>query len=439
MDRKLIAISLSFFLLALICILFATFDTKTNLIYSFFLLLGLGLVVSLSVTQKLFFVLSFSINSIFSIFFYYYFYEINGSPFIGGGDDEFFYRFILSTFKNGFTFGGLDIIFYRFWFFIYIYYHYAAFLDVLGIWDANLLHLIFLSCFFGALINVMVYSISKQVFDIKIASKATFICVFFPYLIFNYATLLRETLVIFLLFLSISFIIIKFPLQKAVSLFSLSFGVLSAIGIRLETGFVNIFMVLGSWIKSRPSMKILSISILIFGLLKFGPFLYEKRYKGQDEFYNTELQSAIANQTGLGAKLAAYKDNPIGMGAYSFLAVYAPIPPIQDFNRLDNIFNGLGAIFWYFMIPIAAMGIYKYDEDKRFKIMSLIVLLMFFFISYKMQAAIRHRVPLAPIVIMFYSYGLYSLDKRFISISRFATSGFLVLGLFTYLVLKYFL
>jgi hypothetical protein len=91
------------------------------------------------------------------------------------------------------------------------------------------------------------------------------------------------------------------------------------------------------------------------------------------------------------------------------------------------------------MIPIAAMGIYKYDEDKRFKIMSLIVLLMFFFISYKMQAAIRHRVPLAPIVIMFYSYGLYSLDKRFISISRFATSGFLVLGLFTYLVLKYFL
>jgi hypothetical protein len=151
-----------------------------------------------------------------------------------------------------------------------------------------------------------------------------------PYLIFNYATLLRETLVIFLLFLSISFIIIKFPLQKAVSLFSLSFGVLSAIGIRLETGFVNIFMVLGSWIKSRPSMKILSISILIFGLLKFGPFLYEKRYKGQDEFYNTELQSAIANQTGLGAKLAAYKDNPIGMGAYSFLAVYAPIPPIQD-------------------------------------------------------------------------------------------------------------
>lgn len=431
-------------LIATVTVLAQGLNENSTIPASFSLLLITGLILNKQSKTRTIFVTSFCLCVFCSIVFYNYYLltpgkytSLTGSPFIGGGDDELFYNRSVEAFNNGFSFVDLNIIQFRFWFFIYVNFLYIELLDFFIIWDYHLLHLIFFSSFLGSFVPVFVYRISERVFDIQVANTAAMVTMFFPYLIFNNATFLREVYVSFLLYFTLFLTYNRFYYQNIANIFSLILGIFSTIGIRIETGIPNILVSVQSSTSKNFIRRLISLVLLIGASYYFYDVLFSRK-SGLESSYNDMLMDVSISEKGIGASLAAHKDDPIGIVVYSFLSVFNPVPPVPNFNRLDDWFNGIGFIGWYFIIPVAFMGIYRYEKDRNFKISSIIIIIMFIFISFKMQGGIRHRLPMMPIVFMFYSYAIHNISKNMIKKINLIVLNLLILMIFIYFIMQQF-
>lgn len=428
-----------FFLAFSSILLLMDYDEVYSYYITFLLFLGLGNLLFYK-KARLFFNLAFFFNVFIGVCFVFSFYNANGVPFAGGGDDQYFYDLIILLLGNK----PLPIVFvvsadYKG--FIYTVLEIYRFLNLLGIDDSSYYHFVLINNFVGATVPPLLYQFGNYFYKKKIVFKAALTLCFFPFITFFSAHILRDIWVaaLFLFALKLLFHPKMNLIFKLIG--GLSTIAFSIIGIRPTTGMISLatwgsYLLFGKkYIKQKLIFLIASVIVALplVDMLMFT--LFKKSIFKVADLYNT-LAQTTTDSNSLGAKIAA-SSNPIVKSVFFPIALYNPIPPFTS-NKFSYIFCDIGAVFWYFMIPVSLYGMLFYKENKRLNyafFFSLIILLMVLFIT---LGSFRHRLLITPIIILFYFVG-NSEKTLLLNRIKYIHGTFLVVIFLIYFSLKLFL
>lgn len=415
---------------------------------SYFLLLIFGLFLFKNISKQLF-IISFSINVIFSTILIFYYLSTYNFPFgsqlgIGPGDDMGFYQLVYTKFI-GAELPIEYILSSTYKFFIEGHAYFLNFLSLIGISIDNtsgVFHGYLLNVAVGATIPPCIYMFGKMHFNEKVGYKAGILCSIFPALIYFSAAYLRDIWVAALFIWATYFFLhktLKFYTKLSIGI---ALTLVNIVGLRTSTGIVSFIPLIAPYIFTKKNSK------LIFWGLTLAIVLGQTATKQyQNDLLNvntqaatsayTELAVATSGEKSLGVKLLA-SNNPASKAVSYIVGLFNPVPPFP-IASLDSIFIGIGAVFWYFIVPIAIIGLYKPKEN--YILLSFAILLTIIVNLSAVSAALgsfRHRLLMTPLIILMFSY--MQIERR-VEFNTIIKKVSLVYAFFVmlYMMLKLFL
>ncbi|MDG1516742.1 MAG: hypothetical protein P8Q42_01850 [Flavobacteriales bacterium] len=349
--------------------------------------------------SKHFFRIAYGFNLTLLILFALYFENLNGSPFIGGGDDENFYEKALTILA------GKTAALGNYPFYIYINTGIFKFLNFFGFYDNSPLNIGVTNAFVGATVAPLMYRVGQQFLSFKNANNLGYLLAIFPSTMYFSSILLRDIWVLSIL-VWIIFILTVTKLNIILKILILGFLCLVSFNFRHATGAITILFVVsyGFFSLKNKILKAIIIGIVLFVFFVFFLSVFSTLQTTIFEKYQG-LGTAGAQSGSIGAKIA-FSSNPIIRSLYYIISLYNPIPPFPNY-RFNTVVLGLGAIIWYFTIPYLFFGIYKAIKSpgKKIKALtfsSIILLLALMWILFIISGTVRHRLMLFPIGFLFY-------------------------------------
>jgi hypothetical protein len=409
--------------LGVISLLLVIFESNELLLLLLYLFsVSFGFLLYDKVARHLFF-LSYSLLIIILPFLIDSYINVAGQPFIPGGDAEMYYNRITSIAQ-----GNNESYYGRYKLFLKILSSYYKVILYLG-GSISYYYFFFFSMFVGANLSPLLYKIGKGFFSEKVLISGCILTCLFPGLIQVATNSWRESLVYTPFLLSI-YLAININRAKNLILYFLTFMFLA--NIRLEIGVISLtFFVLFNfvflnkkeldWISLMSSKLLLLLLLLtvIFFAFQNGLFEYLKFEKSSSLSYQMGAYTEMSNETTDDNSISNTLRNAglIGRFLLFFYTLFAPIPPPGFFQRsftFYNLFISIGAIFWYFLMPIAVIGMLnnfkKYNLSSFTKSFFISFVLGIIIISLTSIGTQRHKLYLYPILFL-YAYDYLEVSK----------------------------
>jgi hypothetical protein len=376
-------------------------------------------------TQRTFFIYSYFLNIIcFSIIVYSNF-SINGTYFLGGGDDELFFDYAIRMSKYGIEDFGIEYVFgMPFKLYTHIQALYFDFLKILGFCDYSLIHLLLINSFVGACTAVL---IAKFISFFKLEDSKknllTLITISFPISIFYYSNLLRECFVV-LIFMLVVYITTNYKLKVSKKIFFVIVLIISAFFIRPASSFFIMSFPFFFIIFNSASFykKILIYSFLFVGilvLLKLRTQIYNRDVQETSEMYQ-ELASETADDQSLGIQLMQ-SSNPFLKACSVFYIVLSPIPPliIKELSFRALIFS-IGSLLFYFTFPAFILLVFSKNYEKRKIIIPFFLTFVFTSVIVTFTSADpRHLQLIMPITFFLGVYYIFLNSNRYMNFLKY--------------------
>ncbi len=406
----------------------AVFQGYSELLISTLFLI-LGLFIFKNNNQRLF-LISFSINVFVAAMHGLLFYYARGESFSPGADDKHFY---LQTMK---MLEGKKAMLGNYEMYIYINYGLYSIADFFGLFDHSYLNIAFLNAFIGATIAPCVNTISSKYFSTKYVNLTVYLVLFFPILLSFSGMLLRDIWVaaifIWVVNIILSPISIFWKIILCLFLGYISFGFRAATGVVTLLFFASYYFyaIKSNWLKFFIGVTLVVVFFAVFykSISAVQDIVFEK-YKG--------FANKTSSDNSVGMKLA-FSTNPLVRGIYFVILLYNPVPPFHG-SYVDDIFIGLGAVVWYFIVPGFIFGLFKAMTDEKLKRFAfafgtsvLVLLLALFTIS----GSERHKLLIYAPAIFFYVYYLQNYSFAFRTKLMVLYCGGIVLAGLVYAVLK---
>lgn len=351
------------------------------------------------------FILGYSINVLVVFALYYYYLADHGSPFhatpLQPYDDEHFHRIgttLAKDWTQGTTRSAVLIKEYTYkgypWILGGIYY----FANILG--DMSVIAPRLINALCGGFLAVVVFALAEKTYDSAVARRASTLFVYFPTLWYFSANTLRD--IVIALFIGISALLVlklqgrQTSAKRLGTLFIFAMCLMTIFLLRSST-FFALLAALGLYSSlylhgaiSRILVVGLCLSLLAVALLHgqdFGAPPPESLLR-QSGAWNQSIVSG-ASRDSLALKYI------YGAPSYMFLPLNAlytavvPIPPIKSMY-LPDIIEGLGAIFWYFLLPFWAIGIYGGIRNRHSMLLIFTSLTLFAGVVH-IAASSRHK------------------------------------------------
>lgn len=412
------------------------------------------------------FLWGYSLRVFIAIVLYVLLLTFRGEPFLGGGDDFFYYVVGRSLGESWAVSGfhGMERNVQPAYYYVVAFFYYIS--QYLG--GGHQLVPIFFNCFLGALIPVYIYKIAFRVYDHKIARTSALLTVFFPHFVTYSAVLLKDIIIVFLITLSIWYLI-EFKLNKKVSniiMFCLSISPLPYFRMYvlwLMFGYVTLSFLLTLVFSRKGRFSLMIVGVLIIltmgvhfsnlyrqGTFMFGGFMNQERLEyiieSQRERMSHKLFKRSFGGESLGTKFLYETSLPIQLFLRPVFLSINPFPPWGALLRKTptNEWNGkvniVGGLVWYFLMPLWALGLFYSIRDKTVSAFPVyaINLLFFLMIAYY-NMSVRHRLMCMPTAMILVAVGIhcrpaYLKGLTFINIYILIYSCLIT----AYLYLKYF-
>jgi hypothetical protein len=406
-------------------VIFAGISSSPSVIVSFLslLLLGRWLLRNHEEARR-FFLYAFLLNSLFAVLLALSFFLEHGDPFIGGGDDETFYEISrgfkdgLRVFdkKNAFSWSSLNYKAY-----IIVMAGWLKMLNIIGFSDDSFLNLNLVNSFFGALSVVLIFLIFKSIMGVELGKKTAYWVLLFPPVIFYSATIIRDTMVLFVFSLSLFILFVtnwrwrmKLPLLlvcllvmyyvRDASSFLLAVFIITYIGLGLKGNNHKLLFIAGCFLAI-----IVALSTLLVAASTAPPAVqplktdFIKFLSYQIHYYNKEILHESL-QTSLGARLRDFS-NPVAVLTGILYMFFSPVPPLffQSFT-FGNLFLGLGNMVWYFIGFLYVFSVFQSSYSpvhRRVWWAVLMTLLLSLLMVYFSSGDSRHLHFIQPFIIGF--------------------------------------
>jgi 4-amino-4-deoxy-L-arabinose transferase-like glycosyltransferase len=350
------------------------------------------------------------------VFFYYnFFIDFHGEPFLLLESDEMGYNgqgiMLSNALKNG-NFNLLSIFPGQFSDF-----GYPLFLSIVyTIFGQHVLWARIIQAFLSAFSTILLYKIAKHYFSLSIAKLASIFMMLCPIFSLFSAIHLKETVFIFLILLSMHyatkilyypnrFIIIKYILFTFIT-FSL-FAFRPAVAISMIMSFLITYLYSGV-----PGKKIIRPIILIFYSIVFLFLIYT--FSLNDEINSMIEKSTSYSNTVVSASGSRTLINIAGLPVFLIIGLIGPLPNLLNFN-IDqeqlltiNLFSG-DAILKGFLAFFVLNGLlYLIKNNFKQRLYLLLVFFLNFIIVILAGVSFNYRFQLIflPIFFIFTAVGI---------------------------------
>ncbi len=388
------------------------------------------------------FTLAFGVYLISSAFFLLATNYTFGRPFLGGGDDMYFYiaakTLVKAKLDINTTVDGIPLWSSSYTGYLYLLGYYYKAISSLGFDSFHFYHLSILKVGIGSLIPVLVYAIFKRNSFIQLEGSL-WILVLFPTLVIHVVSLLREA-VISVLFLFVVYKVVNSRWQLTALLWVLLVSFLVYSIRPVHSAFVGLFYFIWVFL-SRPKNLTLKLGTLVVVF-----FLFTMNWIKGISLFGSDLDRiqgmylALAQETNqegsIGLRL--YTSNFLLIQPLKLLYYFmSPIPPPMVIRlNLLSTYISLGIVFWYLYVFGFFSGYVNFlrKGDRLY----LTVFLLFFIsgiVGVVSSKDPRHLVYIYPLIIPFGYSQLQFIPKR--RIQQIVIS-FLSLSVVGYLLLKAF-
>lgn len=343
---------------------------------------------------KLYF-LTFSINIIIIFIFLISFYKSSGTTFllIKGmkiPDDQVYYNNSIAVISQWLKNESADSIISKYSYHGYIYFLSCIYYICSYIGDLSSITPRVINAMIGSLVSIVIFMLTKLIYDIKIAKRAALLCAFFPVFTYYSALILRDIIIVFLILYSV-YLFIKYfetknSLDRYIHICVLIITLIVLYSFRNPSALVLIlsfiiflFFKRGIFFKISIIISTIAVIILTSFYLDLGPIKIQKYLSLwktlNDVFYRTE------SHTSMGMKYIINAPFPLNLLLRFPYTIIFPFPPITEFY-FPSIIRGLGASFWYFLIPFWIHGIWKSKNNPYSNLLLLISFIILVGISF---------------------------------------------------------
>jgi hypothetical protein len=306
--------------------------------------------------DRILFTFSFGLYLLNSTFFLFVLNLVNGSPFLSGGDDLFFYdagkALFLSNYDINIDYEGFSLIAVNYPAYLYLISFFYGFFSFLGFDSLHFYHFTLFKVSLGAIIPVLIFKL-RNFYYFNISKVDLIFIILFPTLILQTVSFLRDSLIsLFFIFAVYKIVLNKKFIYKF--LWMLPFSVILYFFRPLHGFLLIFFFVIYYFFSSKKFLwvKIFSFAFLFIFFVSyfisyFGDFL--DQYQRLQGMYS-ELSIETNQEGSLGVVLYA-SSFPL-IWPFKLLYFYlSPIPPpiFATFNIL-SIYLSLGSLFWYFIV-----------------------------------------------------------------------------------------
>jgi hypothetical protein len=388
------------------------------------------------------FTLAFGVYLISSAFFLLATNYTFGRPFLGGGDDMYFFiaakTLVKAKLDINTTVDGIPMWASNYTGYLYLLGYYFKAISSLGFDSFHFYHLSLLKVCIGSFIPVLVFKIFKENKLIQLESSI-WILVLFPTLVIHVVSLLREA-VISVVFLFVVYRVIRSRWHIVAVLWVL-FGAFLVYNIRpVHAVFVGLFYLIWVFL-SRPKNLTLKLGglVIVFFLLTMN-WIKGVSLFGSDLDRIQGMYLALAQETN--------QEGSIGLRLYTsnFLLIQplkliyyfmSPIPPPMVIRlNLLSTYISLGIVFWYLYVFGFFSGYMNFlRKGDRLYLTVLLLFIISGIVGVVSSKDPRHLVYIYPLVIPFGYSHLQFIPKRRI---QQIVITFLSLGVVGYLLLKAF-
>jgi hypothetical protein len=430
-----------FFIAVLSIISIIFLEEKITILLSFIILFFFGAFFFRSPSFK-FFLFSYLLGTIICCLIIYSNYISNGTPFLGGGDDELFYDYSVRYSKFGLNDFDINyVITMPYKFYILINALFFDFLKLLGVRDFCYVHILLLNVFVGASSSVFVHKIINQIVTQNIKDELSYLVISFPYFVFYNSNLLRECWIVFF-FLVIIYQTISLNRPVFFRIILIIIAAILTFFIRPASAFFIItFPVCYVLFSKKLKLSYILVMLVIIGIIYLQKDnIYNRDIKETQEMYQ-ELSSQSSDKNSIGLKLVT-SDN-IFMRILSILyLVFSPIPPpIVKVQNINSVVLSVGSIFWYILLPTFFLSIRKFKLIPAYRKVIIPFVLSFVisaFVVSNTSADPRHLIPFYSIIILFGILFSYHHKKIYVSYIYLFIALVPLLGV-TYLIMKFIL
>ncbi len=388
------------------------------------------------------FTLAFGIYLISSAFFLLATNYTFGRPFLGGGDDMYFFiaakTLVKAKLDINTTVDGIPLWSSSYTGYLYLLGYYYKAISSLGFDSFHFYHLSILKVGIGSLIPVLVYAIFKRNSFIQLEGSL-WILVLFPTLVIHVVSLLREA-VISVLFLFVVYKVVNSRWQLTALLWVLLISFLVYSIRPVHSAFVGLFYFLWVFL-SRPKNLTLKLGTLVVVF-----FLFTMNWIKGISLFGSDLDRiqgmylALAQETNqegsIGLRL--YTSNFLLIQPLKLLYYFmSPIPPPMVIRlNLLSTYISLGIVFWYLYVFGFFSGYVNFlRKGDRLYLTVFLLFIISGIVGVVSSKDPRHLVYIYPLIIPFGYSQLQFIPKR--RIQQIVIS-FLSLSVVGYLLLKAF-
>ncbi|MFN5417581.1 MAG: hypothetical protein ACK5B9_11030 [Flavobacteriia bacterium] len=385
--------------------------------------------------RKKLFKIALIIRIISILFFYFFFTYMNGNSFEFDAGDAFFYDETGKFMSDYFMSGKIDAFAELQKYMVISDTGFPIYLGVIySIFFKSILLARLLNAFFGAWLCVIIFDLVKRNFDSKVAKLAGIMMMIMPVLIYYSSLHLKETLMIFLLFVFINLadIIVK---SKKINYYQILFLILSGSSLflfRTVLGVCAIVSIISYLIFANQRITGIKRRLII-GFWMIGMLIFLLATSVRQDI-NTYIADGSTNQEQKVASVSNAQGNRLAKyGSKSLLfpmLIAAPFPTFVNTDQKNIMMLG-GSIFirniYAFFVILALIVFYKR------KLFSKHVLILSFLFSYLVVLGFsgfvlsdRFHLPIVPILVILAAYGVSQVNfKNF----RFFNLYLILIGL----------
>jgi len=322
---------------------------------------------------------------------------------------------------------------------------YPFFVSLVYFFVPSVLFLRIIQAILFSFLGVLAYRIAKYCTEEKSARLSAMLVVFYPIFLWNIGSVLKETVMLFLILLSI-YLLYKLLLekQKIKSAIFLFLVIIILFSFRTSIAGLLLIVILSSLISNKANKKLWP---LVIGISLLGIILFFLISSGEIETVQRKIQNRITNFESRGSLINDRGQNfanKISKPISLMTVILAPFPSFVNIPVQSNIygihekwFYSGGLFIWNAIALFTLIGIYLL---LRRNLRKAIPLLMFSFGYWYIIAiagfasSTRFQIPSMPIAFIFAAIGLQNTKKSWLKYWYL----YLFLFIFVILIWNYF-
>ena len=375
------------------------------------------------------FIGSLFIRIIVMLFLYILFYNITGTSFDVEASDAVKYNEIGLQIANQLKQGqfNFSLIFSKYNF-KYDDTGYSIFVGLIYYLFANsIIALRLIQCLIDSLSVLLIYRISKFLWNTKISRFASILSMIFPLQIFYVSVHLKETIMIFFTLVAIYYSIkLVYERFSIIKIFILIFSIVAILSLRTPLALVLILSIIGYYVINNKKPLYYKVTLLLFFIISLYICMnYLNIYK-KFESKSKRYVGIESNETRGGRSVNLYKTRGQSFAVYAssplllIQGISTPYPSmvktnIRFYNQTLQWYHIGGLFIWVYMSYFCFVGLY-YSIKYKFKENSILIFYIFGYIIALVSSlyimSIRYNiVKLVPLLI-FVAIGFYHTPKN---------------------------